>query len=94
MRRGLEEKLLFRVVDNNLKGNQREGRMATQEHRRIIKQWAEWILFHTNGDKYQLCRYDDLNQEYYRTSITAADDAAALGQCGSVVRQFDRRRDY
>ena len=67
--------------------------MATQEHRRIVKLWANWKLLHISDEQYQLCRYDDHDHEYYRTTITAADDASALGQCGVIVRQIDRRRD-
>lgn len=54
------------------------------QEERIVKRWADNVLFHTGANKYQLARYDG---QPIGDLIRAASDEEAIEECIKTTRQ-------
>jgi len=66
--------------------------MASQDYRQIVKHWADWKLIRASGNRYDICRYNHRQQEDFKATINADDDAAAIKHCRSIIQKIDRKK--
>lgn len=56
----------------------------------VVRQWADWKLFHLNGREYQIHRIDGSTWIFF-TGIFADNDTEALQKAVDVVTTADKK---